>query len=172
MKKIFILLALFVATLNGFAGNSNANRFKLYVGFINHFTKFIQWSDDKRSGDFVIGVYGDSPMFDELSAMLTGKQVNDQKIAIKKIDSEGAASSCHILFVSENQMKMLGSLHNKAKSSNFLIVADSDGAARKGADINFVEEGGSIKFELNPKNATEHGLKISGKLKELAKIID
>lgn len=154
------------------AGSSNANRFKLYVGFINHFTKFIQWSDDKRTGDFVIGVYGDSPIFDEMQAMLAGKSVGEQKINIKKIDSEAAAGSCHIVFVPENQMKVLGALNTKAKTSKFLIVTDSDGAAKKGADINFVEEGGSIKFEMNPKNAADHGLKVSGKLKELAKIID
>lgn len=174
MKKLITILSC-IALLNiglvntSFAGD--ATKYKIFVGFINHFTKFVQWPEDKKSGDFVIGIIGDSPIAAELQTM-NGKVVGSQKIVVKIFTTEDAMSNCHIVFVSDKYTKSLGAISEKAKSNKTLVISESNGAAKKGSDINFVEDGGSVKFEINSTTASNHGLKIASKLKELGKVVD
>lgn len=172
MKKFstFFSLVLFFSICTIALAGDQA-KYKIFVGFINHFTKFVQWPDEKKTGDFVIGVLGDSPIIAELQA-LNGKPAGSQKIVVKAFASESAIIPSHILFVSEEASKSLSSVAAKAANTKTLIIAEWPGAAKKGADINFIEEGGSVKFEISNSANTAHGLKIASKLKDLGKAVD
>ncbi len=170
-KNLKNYLAILLLGITMIAYGSDPSKYKVFVGFINHFTKFVQWPDDKKSGDFVIGVLGDSPITTELQ-VLAGKTVGAQKIVIKNFSNESSIIPCHILFVSETASKSLASAAAKASSNKTLIITEWIGAAKKGADINFIEDGGSIKFEISNNANNAHGLKIASKLKELGKVVD
>jgi hypothetical protein len=171
MKNVVLTAILFLNSLYAIAGNINDTRYKVYVGFINHFTKYIQWPEQKRNGIFLIGILGNSPIKEELVNYFNDKYLFNQKIQVKQLTSEKDAAECHIVFVADNSIHLLQKVNNMAKYYNFLIITDYDGAINKGADFNFKEVLGSIKFELNLKNVTSHGLKVSNKLKELAILV-
>lgn len=140
-------------------------KYKVYSGFMNHFTKYVQWPANSKSGDFVIAVVGNSPISVELMG-LNGKLVGGQKIVIKNFANAGAVSAGHIIFVAEGGD--IPTVSKKAKEYNALVVSEVPGGTAKGSDVNFVEEAGKIRFELSSNNTDMHGVKVSNDLKKLA----
>ncbi len=163
-KKLQYLLILILVL--GLQQSFAQSKYKIYAGFVNHFTKFVQWPASAKSGDFIIAIVGNSPIATELQP-LNGKTVGAQTIAIKVITSISAIQDAHIIFVAEGQTGAVADISKKAKDFNALVIAESPGAAQKGADINFVEIDGKIKFEINSSNADSHSIKISSELKKL-----
>lgn len=146
--------------------------YKLYAGFMYHFAKFTQWPSSKQSGDFVIGVVGSSDMAKYATALAASKQFGNRKIVVKEFSSASSAGECSILFLAKGKTGELSSANALSKKNNILLVTESPGAGRNGSTINFVQQDGKIRFELNKKTADSQGLKISSELQKLAILID
>ena len=142
-KSLFTALLLCFVSITQMQAQT---KYKVYSGFVNHFTKYVQWPADSKSGDFIIAVVGNSPISAELMA-LNGKMVGAQKIVIKTFPNAGAVSSSHIIFVAEGGD--ISAVSKKAKEYNALVVSEVPGGTTKGSDVNFVEEAGKIRFELS-----------------------
>jgi len=166
-KKVILLIGLLLCTGIIFAQKSK------YQGiFIYNFTRYIKWPDDMQSGDFVIGVLGDSDVLGALNEMAkTKKQTQGMNLVIKNFKSVNEISKCHILFVSDNKTGNISEIVANPLLDSTLIITDSPGLANKGATINFVEQDGRIKFELNRANAEQRNLKVSGSLLNLAILV-
>ena len=102
----------------------------------------------------------------------TKKQIGDGSvIEVESYKSVNEIGDCNILFVSENIVGNLQAIDQHIAGKPILIVTDSPGMATQGSVINFVEQGGRVKFELNTSNAVSRGLVISGSLTSLAIVI-
>jgi len=166
IKMVFVL-ALFALLSN----TINAQTEKMQSVFIYNFiSKFVEWPAADKTGDFIIGVLGDSPIVAELNALAAAKTVGAQKIVVKKFGSAGEISKCHVLYIPSSQAGQLSAASSKGGST--LVVASSDDACKKGAAINFVLVDNKQKFELKKSNATGNGLKISPDLEKMAIIIN
>ncbi len=164
MKRIIGVVALlFVLSY------SHAQTEKYQSLFIYNFSKYIQWPENMNSGSFVIGVLGNSEVYDHLQEMAElKKKTQNMDMVVKRYDNASEVEKCHILFVSKNQLENLGNLTASSLTSSTLIITDKPGMAHQGATINFIQESGKIKFELNQTNATKHGLKVAGSLTALS----
>ena len=100
MGKRIILAMVFVAMgiLNTYAQDA-----KYKALFIYNFTKHIEWPANAKTGDFVIGVVGNNDVFNNISAIATGKKSGSQNIVVKKFKSVEEVTDCHILFVGMGQ---------------------------------------------------------------------
>src|SRR5690242_17959691 len=58
------------------------------ANIIYHFTKYINWPEDKKAGDFVIGIIGNTPLFEALKNSIVNKTAGSQKIIIKKFTTD------------------------------------------------------------------------------------
>lgn len=147
---------------------------KIQVAFIYNFiSKYIEWPDANKSGDFLIGVLGGSnQIISELNNMATTKTVGNQKIVIKKFNSPAEISFCHVLYIDESKSNELSNVLNKIGSNPTLVITNKEGLAKTGAAINFVIVDNKQKFELNQNNATKRGLKVSADLTKLAIIVN
>lgn len=148
-----------------------AQKEKYHSIFLYNFSKYIKWPDSKNSDVFVIGVFGKSDIQKELKAMAASKKINGMSIEIRQFNSIADISGCHILYVSASASSKIDQVLSKTNQEPILIVTDSPGMAMEGAAINFVDEGGKIRFELNQKNAESKGLKIAGALANLAILV-
>src|SRR5688572_21959838 len=73
--------------------------YAVHANIIYHFTKYINWPDEKKSGDFVIAVIGDSPLYEKLKTLIgVNKSVNGQRIVVRKYATSTQSFNCHILF--------------------------------------------------------------------------
>ena len=51
--------------------------------FVANFAKNVNWPDDHFNGNFIIGVYGDQDLFNQLNKSYTDKLIGSQKIKVK-----------------------------------------------------------------------------------------
>ena len=166
MKKIVLTIG--IMALLGFS-NLFAQEAKVQSGLIYHFTKYIQWPANKKSGDFVIGVVGDAELKKMLSVVASAKTVGTQKIVVKSFSSPAECSGCHIIFLSSGKSGQFDAAKSSAKSNKALLITEKSGLGTKGAGINFTNSGGKMSFELNESATNGCGLKVSAKLAALGK---
>jgi len=169
MKLFSKLVIVFLLVFNG--AHANSQDYKFHSIFMYNFTKYIEWPDSYKSGDFVIGVLGDSPIVEHLKNMAQVKSVGAQKFTIKVFSSAADVSQCHILFIPEFNSGLLKDVRTKLKGSATLLITEQDGLATQGSAINFIIKEGKWKFELNKQVAESANLKISSELSRLAILV-
>lgn len=140
--------------------------------FIWAFTKYIEWPASYGSGDFTIGVLGDSPIMSHLDQLKSSYgKVDGQTINVVKYSNVSKIGKCHILYIPEGKSSSLSSVINKLKGTSTLIITEGEGLARQGAIINFVVRQSKIKFEINKKTAESYSLQVSSVLSDLGILI-
>lgn len=169
-KSLAIVFALVL--LNTFSGHAQQPAdYAIQANIIYRFTKYIDWPDNKKTGDFIIGIVGDSPLTDELKSFIANKTVGSQKIVVKNYPSSAEAYPCQILFVSEDESGSLKRIASRTSGSSLLLISESEGLAQKGSCINFVVVADHLKLEINKTNIEGRNLNIASELLQLGKLV-
>ncbi len=141
--------------------------YTIHANIIYHFTKYINWPDDRKTGDFIIGIVGDSPLYDALKSFINNKTAGNQKILIKKYPALSTSFNCQILFISDDESRSLKKIVTVTTGTSTLLVTESDGLARKGSCINFILVDDHLKLEINKANIEKRDLGIASELLQL-----
>jgi roadblock/LC7 domain-containing protein len=165
VKVAFIIIAMFFMALTQVNAQSNE---KLQSLMVYNFTRYIEWPS--KEGDFVIAVIGNSPILAELKAIAATKKVgaSSRSMVVKEMSASEDLSACQMVFVSKMKTKILDETFTKLSGKPILIIAESPGAAQRGAAINFVIVDDKLRFELNRSMTERQGLKVSRQLTSLA----
>ena len=99
-KSLIVIISVLFSVSTLFASESA----KFHSGFIYHFTKYIEWPEAMRNGNFVIAVVGDSDVSQYLEELAKTKTVGTQKIVIKKCKSVAEAKGSHIIYLSDSKI--------------------------------------------------------------------
>lgn len=164
MKKIFPIAFLFCI---GLVNNSFAQVEKMQAAFMYNFTMLVNWPASSQSGDFVIAVFGNSPINKELEEMAKQKKAGSQTIVVKKVASVGEIGNAQMVFVPNEQKSKIPDVVAKTASNPTLVVTESEGAASNGSIINFTLVDQKLRFELNEAKASAKGLKLAANLVKL-----
>ena len=170
MKKILLILflpiTLFVMRAMVAPDQGEEANAKIKAIYIYNFTKYIEWPQDYKTGNFIVGVLGsNSSLLGELNKMASAKTVGTQKFEIKNI---AEATNCHIVYILNDKSTQLADVVGKVKGKSALIVTDKEGLASKGAAINFVIVENKQKIELNKSNIERYKLKVAEQLVSMA----
>jgi hypothetical protein len=171
IKLFIVFAAATVINLNTYSQSQNEIDYAIHANIVYRFTKYIDWPDNKKSGDFIIGIVGDSPLYEQLKNFITNKKVGNQKIVLKKFPSSLSAYDCHILFITEEKSNSLKRIAENTKGTSTLLVSESNGLARKGSCINFIVIEDHLKLEINKTNIEERDLNIATELLSLGIIV-
>jgi len=147
------------------------NTYAVHANIIYRFTKYINWPDDKKTGEFVIGVIGDTPLFDELQNFTSKRSPAGQPIVVKKFPPSATVYNCHILFVSDDVSTSIKRIAASTAGAPTLLVTESEGLSRKGACINFMVVDDRLKLEINKTNIERRSLGIASELLNLGIIV-
>jgi hypothetical protein len=169
--KIFFLVALFLLPGTFQAVAQQNGKHALYANIIYRVTKYINWPDDKKSGDFVIGIIGDSPLYDELKSFTANKTVGNQKIAVKMFSSSASSYNCQVLFISEDESNSLKKIAALTAGTSTLLISEVAGLAQKGSCINLIVVDEHLKLEINKKNIEQRNLDIASELLALGTMV-
>ena len=168
MKKsalvIFGLLALCATT------KAQDEKFKAL--FMFNFTKYIEWPQAKQSGDFVIGVIGNSSIVDELNAIASKKTVGAQTIKVKQVSSADDVTKMHIVYVTEGKSGEASGVAGQIKGKGVVLITDKAGFAQTTSGINYIKKDGKPNFEVSGKHLSEAGVKVSSQLMALGTPVD
>jgi hypothetical protein len=169
--KLFLLL-LFVRC-SSFTVKAQDVDYKAYTLFVYNFMKYVEWPEAQSKGDFVVGVYGDSPIQKELQALAAGKKLKGRNIVIKTITKPEDAIGCQLLYISSSKSAVIKQLKEQMKDKPVLLVGEREGLAKKGAGLSFVTlEDDELKFDINKKEIEVHQLKIASSLLALGIIVN
>lgn len=135
--------------------------------FIFKFINYLEWPN--AEGDFVIGILGDSEVKKHLNKIAETKTIGGRKIVVKQWYNTGDIGKCNMLYVSNPGN--LSSVLQKVPGRAVLVLTASRGYGKKGAAINFIQEGGKTIFELNKTAIGKAGLKISNSLVALGRVV-
>lgn len=170
MRKLVWLVALaLVATgfFNRVAAQEEVVQAK--VKFIYNFTRYVEWPENAKSGDFVIYVYGSSELFNGLKTFTADKFIGNRPVKIQKIASASEIDNCHLLYVGFSKAKEIKDIKAKLSGKNTLIISERDGSLEDGAMINFIISEDKLTYEIKPNNATVAGLKLNSAIVNFAK---
>src|ERR1035437_10320351 len=155
MKKIRLILC--ISALFFFATSYGQNE-KTKANLIFNIARLTEWPIAQRSGDFVIGVYGNGILVNELNICVTGKKIGLQKILIRSFKFISEISRCHVLIIDGSKSGQLGQILTFVCQANTLVITDYPGFARKGAGINFLMKGTNQTYEVNKADIQKQGL--------------
>jgi hypothetical protein len=144
---------------------------EVYSMMVYNFTKYVQWPDHDGSGEFVIGVMGNSEVYNTLNGWYGGKPRGSKKYVIKKFSSASEVTDCHVIFIDRGRSNEFEAVNAKVKGKGTLLITDKNGLGEKGSAINFKTVDNKLKFELNQKVIEASNLKVSGALSSMAILI-
>lgn len=169
-KTILRFLYTFILFINlPFISFGQVDTYKYHSIFIYQFTKYIEWPSN--SGEFVIGVLGDSPIIAELEQMARTKSTPDRKFKIKKLNSVAAVLDCKLVFVCNSRSNDLAKILSMINTKPILIVSEKEGDALRGSHMNLIFESGKLKMEMNRTRTLLNGFKVSSELIKFATIV-
>jgi hypothetical protein len=160
-KTILGTAIMLITSMNIIAQNEKIQSVFIY----NFITKYIEWPDAYRSGDFVIGVLGNSAIINELNDIARKRTVGSQKIVIKSFKTAAEITMCHVLYVSDSKFGEMEEAVGKV--GNTLVITNNAPSGTKGDAINFVVVDGKQRFGLKAYNAISKGLVVSPELGKL-----
>lgn len=150
------------------AADASPKEYQVKAAYLYNFTKFIDWPDSafaSASAPITICVLGDDPFEGVLDKAIGGKQVKGRALSLRKVEED--TTGCQILFIAGSEEGKVGDILSAA-SGPVATVSEVDGFAEQGGVLNFALKGSKVKVELNMDAAERAGLKVSGKLQQVA----
>ncbi len=164
--------ALVILGLLALSATTRAQDEKFKALFMYNFTKYIEWPQNKQSGDFVIGVIGNPAIAGELNAIADRKSVGSQAIKVKEINSSDEMGKMHIVYVAEGKSDEAAAIAGKIKGKGVVLITDKPGFAQSTSGINYIKKDGKPNFEVSSKHLAEEGVKVSSQLMALGTAVD
>jgi hypothetical protein len=167
-----VQLIIFIAMLSCSSAQAQQDKgYSVHANIIYHFTKYINWPDPLKTGDFVIGVIEAPELYVELKKVADLKTVGSSRMVIKTISAHAVSFSCHIVFIGDDASDNLKKIVAATANTPVLLVTETEGAARKGACINFALIDDRLKLEINKTNIAERELRIATELLQLGTVV-
>ena len=167
-KYVYIILFLALVFTSGKTDVKDDTNAKIKAVYLYNFSKYVEWPEEYKSGNFIVTVIGSSPaLLAELNKM-SEKKVGTQQLIIKTLSSASNVEKSHIIFIPNEGSAQFADAFDKVKKYSTLVVTEKPGLAKQGAVINFITKENKQKFELNKSNAEKFKLKISSNLSALA----
>lgn len=169
MKTIKLTLLLLLLLVTGFSATSQ-EKFRVQAMFVYNFARMTAWPQSYQSGDFVIGVFGNTPVYKEMTDLSSMRSVGSQKVTIKQFNNIADIGECHIIFIAPNQSRNVAEITQalKSKKIHALVISEGRNTLADGSVINFIVENDRPRYELSTANAREMGLTLGAEITRLA----
>ena len=167
VKAFFLISFLFAGST--FAQDRPVH--EIYTMMVFNFTKYVQWPESDKPGEFVIGIIGNEDVYKTLTTWYNGKTKGAKTYVIKKFNNAAEMTDCAVLFIDKSKSNEFEAANNKVKGKGTLVVTDRNGLGAKGSCINFKTVDDKLKFELNQKAIEATNLKVSSALTSMAILI-
>jgi len=132
--------------------------------FMFNFAKYIEWPNQELQNEFVIGVYDNDPIMEELNKIALVRKINNKAIVIKRVSNPSEVSDANIFFLPNAASDNINQVTSYFAGKPTLIITDHPEFCNRGAGINYYTEKDKLKFEIKKSNIISHGLNMSSQL--------
>lgn len=171
LPKTLLCSAIALSCLTVSGKPPSAGPYQIEAVYLYDFSKFVAWpkhSASAKSEPFSICVLGEDPFGAVLDTTLSGENIQGNSLVAKRISKPEDAAGCKIVFVSSSEENRLKDILAAFDGANILTVSDIHNFSQRGGMIQFVLEGGKVRFEVNVTNAANAGLTLSADLLQVA----
>jgi len=119
------------------------------ANYLYQFSNYNDWPTENKKGPFVVGVVGNSDVFDIMVSKYASKPIGSQLLTVIGANEVLTAPQVHVLFIDRSKKAELAKYTREFRGVSTLIVTNWEGALAQGAHINFLSIDGSIRFEMN-----------------------
>ncbi len=175
LSAIALLLAAYFPVADRATSADRApTEYQVKAAYLFNFLKFVEWPDDtgaETHGKWVIGFLGDTPIGDELTRIVEGKNVLGRDLQVRKLRASDNLRDCNILFISDSEKRNLPPILAGLRGSSVLTVGDMDNFLGEGGMIQFVVEDSRVRLAIDVAATGRARLKVSSKMLALARIV-
>lgn len=167
-----VLFALMLSSSMQLAWAVEDAEYRIKAAFLCKFGNYVDWPEAAPAlvdGSFAIGVMGNAPVVDAVTAAANGQAVNGRPIAVRRIERGDALHGLNLLFVARTHAGRLAEVLAALKDQPVLVVTEQDSAAPGGSMVNFVVVDDKVKFDVSPVVAERSHLRISARLLGVAR---
>jgi len=172
MKSVKVVLAGLVMMVGSAAfAQEQRPMYEVYSMMVFNFVKYVQWPANENGKEFVIGVVGNTDIYNTLNTWYGGKAKGTKSYVIKKFNNASEVTDCQVVFIDRSKSNEFEAVNNKVKGKGTLVVTDRNGLGTKGSCINFKTVDDKLRFELNQQAIEASNLKVAGALSSMAILI-
>ena len=128
------------------------------ANYLYKFANNSDWPSENKKGPFVVGIIGNTDVFDIMVAKYASKPIGSQLLTVIGANEVATAPHVHVLFVDRSKKAELAKYTRDLRGVSTLIVTNWEGALAQGAHINFLSIDGSIRFEMNKTGMLESSI--------------
>lgn len=135
---------------------------------------FINWPPSaftSPDAPFPICVVGDDPFDDFLVRAVSGRSFGTHPFVVRRLEALTDDADCRIAYIGRLHSQGLQDALAAVQGRPVLTVTDSSIATGNGSIMQFVIEGGHVRFDIDNAAAARNHLSISSKLLNLAALV-
>jgi hypothetical protein len=136
------------------------------ASYIYNFIRYVKWPENNTNKDFVIGVYGESDVYKELSSISSNRKIGSQNLVIRKIKTIDEAIHCQLIFIPSSKKNDIKDIAVKVGNKPILLI--SEASSSSDCVIEFVYPNDKLQFKVNEEKAKQQKLYLSQSLINLA----
>ena len=170
-RALAAVAAAFVVAWPFALGAQRSLEYEVKAAFLFNFVQFVEWPGESlRAGEpFRICLVGENPFAGVLERTIAGDEAAGRPIEIETIAPEAPPARCQVLFVPRTLAVRVPAILRLVGTLPILTVGESARFLDSGGLVNFVVEGGHVRFDINADVAAARGLRISSKLLRVAR---
>lgn len=157
--RLFILLAFVCMQLQSFSQVE-----KYMAAFTYQICKATSFPTP--SDDFVIAMVGDSEIAPFFEQMAKTKKIGTQSIKLTQWDE--SADNYHAVFITKDKTSQLSSIVSALDQKPVLIITESSGTIKKGANLSFKLVDNKIRYNLNKTDLSKRNISVQNTIERMA----
>jgi hypothetical protein len=151
------------------AAESGTPEYIIKAAYLFKFTPFVAWPASAfaaTNSPFYVCVLGADPFGSSLDQALSGRQVGDHPMKVRRLSTLAGVEGCHILYAASTHAQAAAAF-SKVRGAPVLTVTERDLGASGGV-VQFLVKDGHIRFTIDAGAAAANRVVISAKLLSLA----
>lgn len=138
---------------------------QLKSAYLFNFIKHVQWPDEESKSSFVIAIYQNQSLFEEISNTLNNRLVKNKPISVIYVENVQECKHADVVFVAVESDIDVATIASDLRQTQTLLVTDNS-TDKHNIMINLVfnPEKQAIAFEVNKSNIIFEQLTISKEL--------
>jgi hypothetical protein len=168
-RLVVVVVWVLLCTARMQAQQPKPKEYQVKATYLYNFGRFIRWPvTAAQDSSFPICVLGQDPFGPTLDSTLVGENLDGKPVVVRRISRAQDVGDCRILFISSAEENHLKQILAALEKTGVLTVSDMPDFSRQGGMIQFVLEGGKVRFEINLASAEAAKLIVSAELLKVA----
>lgn len=151
-----------------------ALEYEVKAAYLYNIVNFVTWPPDafaSPSDPLHVCVFGPDPFGRALDTAMQSGTSNGRPVAVSRATDASALGDCELVFLAGRNTDRIDQAVRATAQRPVLMVGESPDFLQHGGMIEFVVDGGRVRFDVNLPAASARGLTLSSRLLQVARTV-